>query len=64
MHNGDTLDVINIIARLEGGGVPPDQAKVQAAVLVDVVTGECRCMDARFVPRDDLGAELLFKLPT
>ena len=59
MHNGDTLDVLNIIERLEGGGVPPDQAKVQAAVLVDVVTGECRCMDARYVTRDDLDAALL-----
>ena len=59
MHNGDTLDVLNIIERLEGGGVPHEQAKVQAAVLVDVVTGECKCMKARYVTRGDLSAALV-----
>ena len=59
MHNGATLDVLSIVERLEGGGVPHDQAKVQAAVLVDVIRGECKCMDARYLARDDLANELL-----
>ena len=59
MHNGDTLDVLNIIERLEGGGVPHEQAKVQAAVLVDVVTGECKCMETRYVTRGDHSAALM-----
>jgi hypothetical protein len=59
MNNGVPLDVLKIVERLEGGGVPHDQAKVQATVLAEVIGDERRRMDARYLPRDELAHALL-----
>ena len=59
MNNGVPLDVFKIVERLEGGGVPPEQAKVQATVLSDVISEERKRVDARYLPRQDLACELL-----
>lgn len=58
MNNGVPLDVLKIVERLEGGGVPHEQARVQATVLAEVIGDERRRMDARYLPRGELAHEL------
>ena len=58
MNNGVPLDVLKIVERLEGGGVPHEQAKVQATVLAEVIGDERKRMDARCLPREELAQEL------
>lgn len=59
MNNGIPLDVLKIVERLEGGGVPHEQAKVQATVLAEVIGAERQRTDARYLPRNELAYELL-----
>lgn len=59
MTNGVPLDVLKIVERLEGGGVPPEQAKVQATVLADVISAERKWLDGRYLPREELAHALL-----
>jgi hypothetical protein len=59
MNNGVPLDVFKIVERLEGGGVPHEQAKVQATVLAEVIGAERQRTDARYLPRDELAREFV-----
>lgn len=54
MNNGIPLDLLKIIERLEGGGVPHEQAKV----LADVISAERKWADARYLPREELAHAL------
>lgn len=55
MTNDIPPDVLKLVERLEGGGVPHEQARV----LADVISAERKWAEARYLPRDDLGYELL-----
>ena len=55
MNNGIPPDVLKLVERLKGGGVPHEQARA----LADVISAERTWADARYLPRDDLGHELL-----
>jgi hypothetical protein len=58
MNNGIPLDVLKIVERLERGGVPHEQARVQATVLAEVIGDERKRVDARYLPREALAHEL------
>ena len=55
MNNGVPLDVLKIVERLEGGGVPHEQA----SVLADVISAERRWADACYLPRENLAREFI-----
>lgn len=54
MNNGVPVDLLKIVERLEGAGVPHEQAKA----LAEVIDAERKSADARYLPRDDLAHEL------
>ncbi|NHZ67112.1 hypothetical protein [Massilia genomosp. 1] len=52
------FDTLKMVQRLESAGVPSDQAKVQAAVLAEVISAEDLSITERFSAKADVLAEL------
>jgi SMC interacting uncharacterized protein involved in chromosome segregation len=53
------FDTQKVVERLEQSGVPSEQAKMQAAVLADIIAAEDDRVAERFAERTNLARELL-----
>jgi hypothetical protein len=52
------FDTLKMVERLESAGVPTPQAKVQAAVLAEVISAEDASIAERFSGKTDVAQEL------
>ncbi len=55
------FDTLKVVERLEGAGVPAEQARMHASVLSDVLTqtisAESACLSERFANKQEVAAE-------